>query len=127
MGDRANFGFRQGNGDTIFLYGHWAGYGMMARLAQAIEVARPRWRDESYATRIAISNLIGDEWDQEYSWGISTYIGDNEHSVPVVEWCTERVILYPHDWSTGVDFDNPKFVMDFDNFLAKFAKDLTYA
>jgi hypothetical protein len=124
MGDRANFGFRQADGDTIFLYGHWAGYGMMARLAQAIEVARPRWRDESYATRIAISNLIGEEWNQEYSWGISTYIGDNEHSIPVVEWCTERVILYSRD---GLEDNDIKFVMDFDSFLSKFAKDLTYA
>jgi len=124
MGDRANFGFRQADGDTIFLYGHWAGYGMMARLAQAIEVARPRWRDESYATRIAISNLIGEEWNQEYSWGISTYIGDNEHSIPVVEWCTERVILYSRD---GLENNDIKFVMDFDSFLSKFAKDLTYA
>ena len=124
MGDRANFGFRQADGDTIFLYGHWAGYGMMARLAQAIEVARPRWRDESYATRIAISNLIGEEWSQEYSWGISTYIGDNEHSIPVVEWCTERVILYSRD---GLENNDIKFVMDFDSFLSKFAKDLTYA
>jgi hypothetical protein len=127
MGDRANFGFRQADGDIIYLYGHWAGYGMMSRLAQAIEVARPRWNDESYATRIAISNLIGDEWNQEYSWGISTRVGDNEHSIPIVDWSAKTVTLYPHDWTIGVDFYNPKFVMDFDNFLVKFAKDLTYA
>lgn len=122
MGNRANFGFRQGNGDTIFLYSHWGGENMMARLADAIIAANPRWHDESYATRIAISTMIGEEWNQEYGWGIATYIGDNEHSVPVVEWCTQRVILYPHDWSTGVDFDDPKFVMTFQQFLDKFAK-----
>jgi hypothetical protein len=126
MGDRANFGFRQSNGDVIFLYGHWAGYGMMARLAQAIEVARPRWHDEPYATRIAISNIIGEEWNQEYSWGISTRIGDNEHSIPVVDWEFQTVALYPHDWTNGMDWDNPKFVMDLDGFINKFSKSLTY-
>jgi hypothetical protein len=127
MGDRANFGFRQADGDTIYLYGHWAGHQMMARLANAIEVARPRWTDESYATRIAISRIIGNEWDQEYSWGISTHIGDNEHSVPVVDWSAKTVTLYPHEWGSGMDLDNPKFTMDLDSFVNKFSKSLTYA
>jgi len=119
MGDRANFGFRQADGETIYLYGHWAGHEMMARLADAIIAAQNRWHDESYATRIAISNLIADEWDQEYSWGIATYVGDNEHSIPVVEWCTQRVILYSRD---GLEDNDIKFVMTFQQFLDKFAK-----
>jgi hypothetical protein len=122
MGDRANFGFRQSNGDVIFLYGHWAGENMMARLADAIIAAHARWRDESYATRIAISTMIGEEWNQEYSWGISTRIGDNEHSIPVVDWEFETVTLYPHDWTNGMGWDNPKFTMTFQQFLDKFAK-----
>ena len=122
MGDRANFGFRQTDESVIYLYGHWAGYGMMARLADAIIAANPRWHDESYATRIAISTMIGEEWSQEYSWGISTRIGDNEHSIPVVDWSKQTVTLYPHDWGIGVDFYNPKFTMTFQQFLDKFAK-----
>lgn len=35
MGDRANFGFVQPNGNTIVLYGHWAGHNMLAQLAEA--------------------------------------------------------------------------------------------
>ena len=122
MGDRANFGFRQSNGDVIYLYGHWAGFEMMSRLADAIIAANPRWHDESYATRIAISTMIGDEWSQEYGWGISTRIGDNEHSIPVVDWESQTVTLYPHDWTNGMGWDNPKFTMTFQQFLDKFAK-----
>ena len=122
MGDRANFGFRQNDGSVIYLYGHWAGENMMARLADAIIAANPRWHDESYATRIAISTMIGDEWNQEYGWGISTRIGDNEHSIPLVDWEFETVSLYPHDWTNGMDWDNPKFTMSFQQFLDKFAK-----
>lgn len=127
MGDRANFGFRQTDESVIYLYGHWAGYGMMDRLAQAIETARPRWNDEMYATRIAISQLIGDEWDQEYSWGIANHIGDNEHSVPIVDWNAKTVTLYPHTWEDGVMFDSPKFVMGLEEFVNKFHKSLTLA
>lgn len=122
MGDRANFGFRQSNGDTIYLYGHWAGHQMMARLADAIIAAEPRWNDESYATRIAISTMIGDEWNQEYSWGISTYVSDNEHSVPIVDWSAKTVTLHEHSWGREVDESNPKFTMNFQQFLDKFAK-----
>ena len=122
MGDRANFGFRQTDGSTIYLYGHWAGHEMMARLADALIAAEPRWNDEMYATRIAISNMIGEDWSQEYSWGIANHIGDNEHSVPVVDWQDKTVTLYPHTWEDGVMFDSPKFVMGFQQFLDKFAK-----
>ena len=127
MGDRANFGFRQSNGDTIYLYGHWAGYQMMDRLAAAIDVARPRWNDESYATRICISQMIGDEWSQELSWGIATYVSDNEHSVPIVDWSKQIVSLFEHGWGREVDESNPKFTMDLESFVKKFAKSLTYA
>jgi len=128
MGDRANFGFRSNEGtEIIFLYGHWAGDGMMATLANALEVARRRWCDESYATRICISNIIGDEWTQETGWGVSTYMGDNEHSVPVVNWGTQTVSLYDSSVSLVPNFVNPKFTMGLDVFVAKFSKDLANA
>lgn len=122
MGDRANFGFRQTDGSVIYLYGHWAGHEMMARLADALIAAHPRWNDEMYATRIAISTMIGEEWNQEYGWGIANHIGDNEHSIPVVDWNAKTVTLYPHNWTDGVMFDSPKFVMGFQQFLDRFAK-----
>ena len=126
MGDRANFGFRADeNAPVVVLYAHWGGYAMMSNLAHAIETARPRWTDEGYATRIAISQLIGDQWDQEYSFGIYVdSLGDNEHSVPIVNWADKTVSLYEADWNTvGFDFYNatPKFTMGFESFIKKFA------
>ena len=132
MGDRANFGFRADeNAPVVVLYAHWGGYAMMSNLAHAIETARPRWTDEGYATRIAISQLIGEEWNQELSYGIYVnQIGDNEHSVPVVNWGDQTVSLYEASWHTAnLDFNNetPKFTMGFDAFIKKFAKHLTMA
>jgi hypothetical protein len=130
MGDRANFGFRaDSESPVVVLYAHWGGYQMMSNLANAIEAARSRWTDEGYATRIAISQLIGEEWNQELSYGIYVnQIGDNEHSVPVVNWKDQTVSLYEADWNTiRVEFDyaTPKFTMGFDAFISKFAKHLT--
>ena len=128
MGDRATFVFEQSDGNTIYLYGHWAGDQMMNNLATAIDRASVRWGDEAYATRIAISQIIGDQWNQELSWGISTYFGDSEHSVPVVNWTNQTVRLLPHSWDKKFDMNaEPKFVMSLDSFVKKFAKVLTNA
>jgi hypothetical protein len=123
MGDRVTFAFQEKNGDVIYLYGHWAGYQMMSNLAHAIDAARPRWNDEGYATRIAISQLINDEWSQELSWGITTYFCDSEHSVPVVNWADQTVKLIPHELFGAFTLDRePKFTMSLDSFVQRFAK-----
>lgn len=127
MGDRANFGFRADeNSPVVVLYAHWGGYQMMSNLAHAIATARPRWHDEGYATRICISQLIGENWNQELSYGIYVdHIADNEHSVPVVNWADQSVSLYEADWNTvRIDFYNdvPKFTMSLDAFVQRFAK-----
>ena len=131
MGDRANFGFKDRNGDVIVLYGHWAGFEMMSQLANAIEAARPRWNDEAYATRIAISNLVGDSWRETTGWGLSiNSILDNEHKIPVVDWLSATVSLHEEaPWSEdGNGFkvrgmqDEPIFTMEFEAFLHKYKK-----
>ena len=103
MGDRANFGFKDRKGDTVYLYGHWAGHNMLANLAQAVHAARPRWTDESYATRICISQLIGEDWGQETGWGITVNeLADNEHKIPVIDWSKQTFTLMEEDLQTIV-------------------------
>lgn len=103
MGDRANFGFKDRKGDTVFLYGHWAGFKMLETLANAVKVAEPRWTDESYATRICISNIIGPAWEPLTGWGITVNeLADNEHKVPVIDWSNKTFTLYEEDLTTVV-------------------------
>ena len=126
MGDRANFGIRQADGNTIFVYGHWAGYQMLARFAKAIDRADKAGRigDNAYATRIIISDLIGDAWSQDLSWGISVnYIGDNEHKVPVYDLATDTVSLYDYD---GRSLLLTAKIVEFsrEDFVSKYAKEM---
>lgn len=132
MGDRANFGFKQSNGETIVLYGHWAGYDMLANLASAVSAARPRWTDESYATRIAVSQLVGDEWNKETGWGLSVNtILDNEHKIPVVDWMNQTFSLHEEaPWSESTEYkvrgmqDEPIFTMELSEFCDKYSRAL---
>ena len=103
MGDRANFGFRDSKENIIFVYGHWAGYRMLENLADAVSAAEPRWTDEAYATRIAISHLIKDEWASETGWGVYVnQLGDNEHKVPIIDWKNKTFTLMEEDLKTVV-------------------------
>ncbi len=98
MGDRANFVFVDNKGDSIVLYGHWAGHNMLANLADAVAKARPRWNDTTYATRIAISQLVGDQWNMETGWGLSVNsISDNEHRIPVIDFGQQTFSLHEED------------------------------
>jgi hypothetical protein len=98
MGDRANFVFVQPSGETIVLYGHWAGHNMLERLGEAVAKAQPRWTDPSYATRIAISQMIGDGWGMETGWGLQVNeISDNEHKIPVIDWLGQTMSLHEED------------------------------
>ena len=128
MGDRANFGFVQPNGNTIVLYGHWAGHNMLAQLAEAAIKAQGRWSDPSYATRITISNMIGEGWAMETGWGLHVNeIGDNEHKIPVIDFQQQTFSL--HEEAPHNDLDNkvlgmsnePIFTMDLSNFVEKYA------
>ena len=117
MGDRANFGFKQSDGNTIFLYGHWAGHEMLANLAAAVSAAEPRWQDESYATRICVSQMIGEDWTQETGWGLSVNrILDNEHKVPVIDWAEQTFTLMEEDLQTVV------FSLSLDKFCTKYSQ-----
>jgi hypothetical protein len=120
MGDRANFGFKDRKGDTVFLYGHWAGHQMLQNLADAVQIAHPRWHDESYATRICISQLVGDEWSSETGWGITVNeLADNEHKVPVINWKEQTFTLMEEDLTTEV------FSISLEAFVAKYCSQLS--
>lgn len=120
MGDRANFGFKDRKGDTIFLYGHWAGHQMLQNLADAVQIAHPRWSDESYATRICISQLVNEEWASETGWGLSVNeLGDNEHKVPIINWSAKTFTLMEQDLQTEV------FSTSLEGFVAKYSSQLS--
>jgi hypothetical protein len=101
---------------------------MLNRLAEAVGHARPRWNDSSYATRIAVSRLVADQWNMETGWGLSVNeILDNEHKIPVIDWEQQTFSLHEED-----DFRNEDnkirgmkneaiFTMDLSTFVEKYS------
>ena len=131
MGDRANFVFVQPSGETIVLYSHWGGHNMLANLAEAVAKAQSRWSDPSYATRIAISQMIGDGWAFETGWGLSVNeILDNEHKIPVVDWAQMTFSLHEEDSYHNLDNkvrgmkNEAIFTQDLRSFVEKYSDSL---
>jgi len=76
MGARVNFVFKQyENTPSVVLYSHWGADSWEEDLAFALACAKPRWDDPSYGTRIAISRLIGHQWEGETGFGIYASTG----------------------------------------------------
>lgn len=70
MGDRIVYTIRQDENLSLNLYSHWGGYDRFIDLARALQAAEPRWNDSSYAARIIVSQLIGDQWAEEIGFGL---------------------------------------------------------
>lgn len=110
MGDRITFGFRSEpkQDKTIWLYSHWCGSERYDLVAKALVASRPRWSQHDYATRIAISQIVGDAWNEETGFGISVGSAADTmpdyDEVPVINWYNRTVTLESLDGQVHVEF-----------------------
>jgi hypothetical protein len=103
MGDRGNIVIVQHAGldgaasGELYLYAHWGG-SVIPRIVQCALLRAPdRWDDEPYLARIIFSELtMGSERDN-LSFGISTYLTDNEHDLVVVDVEKQTIAIQPPD------------------------------
>ena len=82
MGDRRMAEIRTARG-SLYVYTHWDGEIFPEMAIAAVKVARPRWDDPSYATRILVDQLTKGGRDRETGYGLllspdaeDTYNGD---------------------------------------------------
>ena len=125
MGDRAVIGFKAAKADPgIYLYSHWGGSNRLADAARALEAARPRWSDASYATRIAVSTIVGENWSEETGYGLSVGIGSyampDYDDIIVVDWQRKVVQM--------IDADGARVLLElpFEEFIATALTDYSF-
>jgi hypothetical protein len=81
MGARTTWELKQ-NGQTLSLYSHWGGESKLADTKRALRAAKPRWSDDSYALRIFISQIVGNDWDSELGFGLGLGYDFEEEFTP---------------------------------------------
>jgi hypothetical protein len=98
MGDRGNVFFVDGKSGKelagIYMYSHWGGAFLPAQLRAALVRGRERWGDPQYLARIIFCELIQEDVLSETGYGLSTRIGDNEHSIIRVDDGAQRVSFH---------------------------------
>jgi hypothetical protein len=78
MGARINYVFKDVETQpAVVLYSHWGETEWQRDLAMALAHAKPRWFDQSYATRMMISYLMQDSILEETGFGIYAIKGTN--------------------------------------------------
>lgn len=77
MGARINFVFKDSTNAAVVLYSHWGETEWRRDIAMALEHSKPRWSDDSYATRMMISYLMQDCILEETGFGIYAITGPN--------------------------------------------------
>jgi hypothetical protein len=82
MGSRTNYQLKDAKG-SIWLYSHWGGDDKSLHFAEALEHARPRWGDVSYAIRMVVSSLIGADWKSETGFGLGSWEFGEENYDPL--------------------------------------------
>jgi hypothetical protein len=99
MGARTTWAIKTEVGDAVtWLYSHWGGDSKFSDTRSALAEAEPRWTDTSYGARIFISQIIGDSWNRETGYGITT--GNQfenpfeEEYTPVLVDFTTRTVHY---------------------------------
>ena len=93
MGARTTFEVKDASG-SIFLYSHWGGDTKVEDAINALKVAEPRWNDTTYGMRIFISQIIGEYWNEETGYGISTKHTFEEQYEPMVIDFENNIVTY---------------------------------
>ncbi|MEI6597599.1 MAG: hypothetical protein WCL22_01000 [bacterium] len=96
MGDRMVIGFQAKSAEpTIYLYAQWGGESQKEILVNALQKSESRWTDSDYATRICISQIVGNSWNDTLGFGISVnnFCSPDYDTIQVVEWHKGKVSI----------------------------------
>ena len=111
MGARINYVFKDGSAASAVLYSHWGQDSWETDIAGALQHAKPRLTDSSYATRMMISYLIQDDILGETGFGIYAVAGDD------YDLGDQTVII---DFTDNTVTDN--VAVNFDKFVLAYGK-----
>jgi hypothetical protein len=94
MNIRGNIVVQERFGGKVYLYTHKRGLETFGILHNALVRSVDRWRDEQYLTRIIFCELLkGEDLDGTADFGISTFVGENDLPMFVVDSINCRVLM----------------------------------
>jgi hypothetical protein len=116
MGDRGNIVITQhpwpdgGTDGAIYLYTHDGGSWIAQTVQCALRRGSDRWDDEPYLGRIIFNELTAGVELDTMSYGVSTYLTDNEHDLIVVDTAAQTVSIQEEGGAVKSTFGFKEFV-----------------
>jgi hypothetical protein len=133
MGNRTIVGLQENaEAPTLYVYLHWSKYPDGLQDAQkALDHARPRWNDYSYATRMVVSHLTDGCYPSDTGSGLSidNYVDPDYDLWAVINWDKQQVVIWKGEHThVGNDYqrqpDQVIKTMTFDDFLNLTVEDI---
>ena len=107
MGARTTWQIKTETGNAVtWLYSHWGGESKLSDTKRALQEARPRWSHTPYGARIFISQIVGDLWESELHFGITSGEENNppfeeEYDYVKVDFTTQTITYGAFVFSFG--------------------------
>ena len=122
MGARTTWQIKTENGNAVtWLYSHWGGENKLSDTKRALREARPRWSDTPYGARIFISQIVGNDWERETGYGITTGEENNppfeeEYDYVKVDFTTQTITYGAFVFSFGnfVELEANTILVEYD-------------
>ena len=105
MGSRTAWRIISNEDAVTWLYSHSGGEDKFSDTQSALVAAMPRWEDRTYGARIFISNIIGENWNSELGFGITStsYYGEcpfeESYFGTTIDFITQTVWMGSRQWS----------------------------
>lgn len=94
MNIRGNICVQERFGGKVYLYTHKRGLETFIILHNALVRGIKRWGDEQYFTRVIFCEMmIGEDLEDTANFGISTFVGENDLPMFVVDVMNCRVLM----------------------------------
>ena len=115
MGDRGNIVV-----DGVWMYTHWDGCNIKDILKKALIRGKDRWDDSQYLARIIFCELVpAEEWQELTHYGLSISIGDNDHSILVVDTDKQQVMEHEEGTKEQKHLGDLLHTWSFEEFVAE--------
>ena len=122
MGARTTWQIKTETGNAVtWLYSHWGGENKLSDTKRALREARPRWSDTPYGARIFISQIVGNDWERETGYGITTGEENNppfeeEYDYVKVDFTTQTITYGAFVFSFGnfVELEANTILVEYD-------------
>lgn len=84
---------------SLWIYTHWGGYDLAETVRDAIALARDRWNDENYCSRIITMHVMQQNSNGLTGCGIANHSMDSEYNDIFIDVPNQKLTIGNNEWT----------------------------